>query len=160
MLIKYVVCPYGLVGHFACYVLSATTCKCMLAPLCHYIYHNVELYPCVLLNLNISDIANVLIHSDLDISCTQTRSALRNLVHSRSDILCTKTSRALGHLVHADHGTFCAFGHLLHSDILCTQISYNIGALDGGVPISHVDFKKWQCRMSLSLIFADVPCRI
>ena len=116
MLIKYVVCPYGLVGLFACHVLSATTCKCMLAPLCHYIYHNVELNPCVLLHLNISDIANVLIHSDLDISCTQTPSALINLVHSRSDMLCTKTSRALGHLVHSDHGTTCALGHLVHSD--------------------------------------------
>ena len=34
-----------------------------------------------------------------------------------------------------------------------------IGALDG-VPMSRVDFNKWQCRMSLLLIFADVPCRI
>ena len=26
--------------------------------------------------------------------------------------------------------------------------------------IFRVYFKKWQCHMSLSLIFADVPCRI
>ena len=34
------------------------------------------------------------------------------------------------------------------------------GALDGGVPMSHVDFKKWQCCMSLSLGNHHVPCRI
>ena len=34
------------------------------------------------------------------------------------------------------------------------------GALDGGSPMSHVDFKKWQCRMSLSLILLNVICRI
>ena len=28
----------------------------------------------------------------------------------------------------------------------------------GGVP--NVDVKKWQCRMSLSLIFLNVPCQI
>ena len=28
-----------------------------------------------------------------------------------------------------------------------------MGALDGGPPMSHVDFKIWLCRMSLSLIF-------
>ena len=27
-------------------------------------------------------------------------------------------------------------------------------------PMSHVDFKKWQCHMSLSLIFPNVTCRI
>ena len=27
-------------------------------------------------------------------------------------------------------------------------------------PLSHVDFKKWQCRMSLSLIFPNVTCQI
>ena len=26
---------------------------------------------------------------------------------------------------------------------------YNIGALDGGPPMSPVDFKKWQCPLSL-----------
>ena len=26
------------------------------------------------------------------------------------------------------------------------------GGLDGGSPMSHVDFKKWQCHMSPSLI--------
>ena len=26
-----------------------------------------------------------------------------------------------------------------------------LGALSGGSPMSHVDLKKWQCRMSLSL---------
>ena len=36
------------------------------------------------------------------------------------------------------------------------------GALDGGggVPMSPVDFKKWQCRMALSLTFPTVTCRI
>ena len=34
------------------------------------------------------------------------------------------------------------------------------GALDGGPVMSHVDFKKWHCRMSLSLIFPNVTCRI
>ena len=34
------------------------------------------------------------------------------------------------------------------------------GALHGGAPMSHVDFKKWQCRMSLLLIFSNVTCRI
>ena len=43
------------------------------------------------------------------------------------------------------------------------------GALDGGggrgggegrVPMSHVEFKKWKCRMSLSLINPYVPCLI
>ena len=33
-------------------------------------------------------------------------------------------------------------------------------ALDGGFPMSHVDFKKWQCQMSLSRIFFNVACRI
>ena len=31
-----------------------------------------------------------------------------------------------------------------------------LGALDGGSIMSHVDFKKWQCHMSLSLIFLNV----
>ena len=30
----------------------------------------------------------------------------------------------------------------------------------GGGPMSPVDFKKWQCRMCLSLIYAHVTCRI
>ena len=34
-----------------------------------------------------------------------------------------------------------------------------VGLLVGDL-MSHVDFKKWQCCMSLSLIFPDVPCRI
>ena len=34
------------------------------------------------------------------------------------------------------------------------------GALARGVPMSPVDFKKWQCRMSLSLIYAHVSCGI
>ena len=36
----------------------------------------------------------------------------------------------------------------------------NMGALDVGSPMLHIDFKKWQCRMSLSLIFPDVTCQI
>ena len=31
-----------------------------------------------------------------------------------------------------------------------------VGPSAGGPPISHVDFKKWQCLMSLSLIFPNV----
>ena len=34
-----------------------------------------------------------------------------------------------------------------------------MGALDG-VPMLHVDFKKCQCRMSLSLMYAHVKCQI
>ena len=33
------------------------------------------------------------------------------------------------------------------------------GALDGGSPMSHVDFMKWQCRMFLSLILPNVECK-
>ena len=32
----------------------------------------------------------------------------------------------------------------------------NIGALDGGSPMSFVEFKKWQCPLSL---FLNCPCR-
>ena len=39
-------------------------------------------------------------------------------------------------------------------------MAHNIGALDRGVPMSHVDFKKPQCRISLLLIFHNVTCRI
>ena len=34
------------------------------------------------------------------------------------------------------------------------------GALDGASPMSHVDFKKWQCHMSMPLIFHNVTCQI
>ena len=34
------------------------------------------------------------------------------------------------------------------------------GALDRGVLMSCVDFKKWKCRMSLLLKIPDVSCRI
>ena len=34
------------------------------------------------------------------------------------------------------------------------------GALDGGSPMSQVDFKIWQCRMALLLISPTVTCRI
>ena len=34
------------------------------------------------------------------------------------------------------------------------------GAHDGGPPMLHVYSKKWQCRMSLSLIFSNVTCQI
>ena len=46
------------------------------------------------------------------------------------------------------------------------KISRNIcmvpiyGALDGGSLMSHVDLKKWQCCMSLSLILPNVAWRI
>ena len=30
----------------------------------------------------------------------------------------------------------------------------------GGVPMSPVDFKKWQCHMSLPLSYARVACQI
>ena len=32
--------------------------------------------------------------------------------------------------------------------------------IDGGSPMSHVDFKKWQCRLSLLSIVPDVTCQI
>ena len=38
---------------------------------------------------------------------------------------------------------------------LISVLERSIGALDGGTPMSHVNFKKWQCRMSLSLIFLN-----
>ena len=38
------------------------------------------------------------------------------------------------------------------------KIFKRIGALDQGSPMSHVDFKKWQCRMSVSLIFSNATC--
>ena len=34
------------------------------------------------------------------------------------------------------------------------------GDLDGLPPMSHVYFIKWQCLMSLSLIFPNVTCRV
>ena len=34
-----------------------------------------------------------------------------------------------------------------------------VGPLMGGSSMSHVDFKKCQCRMSLSLIFHNITCR-
>ena len=33
-------------------------------------------------------------------------------------------------------------------------------ALDGGSPMSHVNFKKWQCCMSSSFILPNVTCQI
>ena len=36
---------------------------------------------------------------------------------------------------------------------------HNKGALDAGVHMSRVKFKKWLCRMSLSLVDPHVPCR-
>ena len=52
------------------------------------------------------------------------------------------------------------------NDMLINTCTYMVGmvnkkgALDGGVPMSHVEFKKLQCRMSLSLINPYVPCQI
>ena len=31
---------------------------------------------------------------------------------------------------------------------VCLVVLTKAGALDGGVPMSHVEFKKWPCRMS------------
>ena len=42
--------------------------------------------------------------------------------------------------------------------MVCTVASR--GGLDKGSPMSHVDFKKWQCRMSLSLTLLNVACQI
>ena len=57
-------------------------------------------------------------------------------------------------------------GECGHSLLCCCIYSY-IGALDGGSPMSRVEFKKWSCRMSLSyscpmspLIYCHVACRI
>ena len=36
------------------------------------------------------------------------------------------------------------------------KVLASYGALDGGSPVSPVDFKKWQCPLSLFLKF---PCR-
>ena len=57
---------------------------------------------------------------------------------------CGWTGRAVGGL-----------GGLLVDGVGC-------GALDGGggVPMSPADFKKWQRRISLSLIYAHVTCQI
>ena len=38
-----------------------------------------------------------------------------------------------------------------------TQLTRTVGALDGGSPISHVEFKKWKCPLSL---FLQYPCRL
>ena len=43
----------------------------------------------------------------------------------------------------------------------CDGTSAMVWALKGGgVPVVPVDFKKWQCRMSLSLVYAHVDRRI
>ena len=51
-------------------------------------------------------------------------------------------------------------GFDVHIKVERPWLAHSVGALDGGVPMSHVDFQNWQCRMSLSLINAYVPCRI
>ena len=50
---------------------------------------------------------------------------------------------------------------------MLSEILYNIGALDGGgggSPMSHVEFKKWLCQLSLFFNFnvdlKMVPCRM
>ena len=51
-----------------------------------------------------------------------------------------------------------------HTDTHNFKIMRKDGALGGGggVPIAmpHVNFKKCQCRISLSHIFLDITCRI
>ena len=44
----------------------------------------------------------------------------------------------------------------------CVQLGAVMGPLmgGGGGAMSHVDLKKWQRRMSLSLISPNVTCRI
>ena len=42
---------------------------------------------------------------------------------------------------------------LLFPDI--SEASDSIGALDGGSPLSPVDFKKWQCPLSLFFRFSS-----
>ena len=44
--------------------------------------------------------------------------------------------------------------------LVTDPVAGNAGALDRGVPMSHVDFKKRQCRVSLLIIFLNVTCRI
>ena len=55
----------------------------------------------------------------------------------------------------------CKGGHRRHRKSPLHLISdiYIPGALDGGSPMSHVDFKKWQSRISLSFIFRNVTCQ-
>ena len=40
------------------------------------------------------------------------------------------------------------------------QLLPSVGALDGGSPVPHVDFKKCQCCMFMSLMFKNVTCRV
>ena len=46
----------------------------------------------------------------------------------------------------------------ISSIMIYVHVYENEGALDGGPPMSHVDSKKWQYHMSLSLNFSDVTC--
>ena len=51
-------------------------------------------------------------------------------------------------------------GGLYYTELKTNRQTVVLGALDGGPPMLPVDFKKWQCRMSLSLIFPNVACQI
>ena len=68
----------------------------------------------------------------------------------------------MGRGSHADRALGQSRAHPIAEPTYNTSAAYNTneprlyGVLDGGSPMSHVDFKKWQCRMSLSLIFFNV----
>ena len=61
-------------------------------------------------------------------------------------------------------GINCGSQGLLDISVKCRlcgpEHEVSKGALDREPPMLHVDFKKWQFRMSLSLIFPNVTCRI
>ena len=68
----------------------------------------------------------------------------------------------IGHSAAARHSTHAVsnlFILILQISIIYGKVSGG-GGLDRGPPMSHADFKKWQCCMSLSLIFPNVTCRI
>ena len=55
--------------------------------------------------------------------------------------------------------------HHIHCIATRTRILFKSGALDGGSPMSPVDFKKWQCPLSLYFLgfpvdFIIVQCRL
>ena len=55
-------------------------------------------------------------------------------------------------------GGFEEFYVSCDNDPACPPLPDTLWALDGRAVMSHVEFKKWLCRMSLSLIFFKVTC--
>ena len=51
---------------------------------------------------------------------------------------------------------------IMNFDALITTLQRQVstmGALDGEVPVAPVNCKKYQCCMTLSLIYAHIACR-